>query len=143
MADQNYANHRRLHFWYHFVLVPIFTINGIVALVLAGRERTPLSLWNAVVALALIGMSILLRTYGLRNQDRIIRLEERVRLATLLPPDLRSRINDLRTGDLLALRFCADEELAEVTRRVLAGELKGRDAIKRAIRTWRPDHRRL
>jgi len=66
-----------------------------------------------------------------------------LRLATLLPPDLRSRINDLRTGDLLALRFCADEELAEVTRRVLAGELKGRDAIKRAIRTWRPDHRRL
>jgi len=103
MADQNYSNHRRLHFWYHFVLVPIFTINGIVALVLAGRERTLLSFWNAAVALALIGMSILLRTYGLRNQDRIIRLEERV----------------------------------------LTGEIKGRDAIKRAVRNWRPDNRRL
>jgi hypothetical protein len=143
MADQTYATHRRWHPWYHFVIVPVFTINGIVALWIAGRDRSPLSFWNAVVALALIGMSILLRTYGLRNQDRIIRLEERMRLATMLPPDLRDRINDLRMGDLLALRFCSDEELPDVTRRILAGELKGRDAIKRAVKNWRPDYHRL
>jgi hypothetical protein len=143
MADQTYATHTRWHAWYHFVLVPVFTINGIVALWIAGRARTALSFWNAVVALALIGMSILLRTYGLRNQDRIIRLEERVRLATVLPPDLRARVNELHMGDLLALRFCPDEELPDVTRRILGGELKGRDAIKRAVKNWRPDYHRL
>ena len=143
MAEQTYATHRRFHPWYHFVLVPIFSINALVALWMLFRERTLLSAWNAVMALALVGVVIILRTYGLRNQDRIIRLEERVRLAALLPQDLRSRINELHKSDLLGLRFCPDEELADVTRRVLSGELKGRDAIKRAVKNWRPDYHRL
>lgn len=143
MAEQTYANHRRLHPWYHFVLVPILSINAIWALVVAIRHPSVFSAWNAVVACALVLMSLLLRTYGLRNQDRIIRIEERVRLMSVLPPDLRGRINELHTGDLLALRFCSDEELPEVTRRVLAGELKGRDAIKQAVKNWRPDYHRL
>jgi hypothetical protein len=123
--------------------VTILAINSIVALVVAIRFPTAMAWWNFVVAVALVIMSVLLRTYGLRNQDRIIRLEERLRLATLLPPDLRGRINELHMGDLLALRFCSDEEVPEVTRRVLAGELKGRDAIKQAVKNWRPDYHRL
>ena len=143
MAEQTYATHRRFHPWYHFVLVPIFSINAIVALWMLFRERTLLSAWNVVMALALAGVVVILRTYGLRNQDRIIRLEERLRLAALLPADLCSRINELHKSDLLGLRFCADEEVPEMTRRVLSGELKGRDAIKRAVRNWRPDYHRL
>ena len=143
MDEQTYATHTRWHPLYHFVLVPLFTINGIVALWMAGRMRTFLSVWNAVMALALIGVVLLLRTYGLRNQDRIIRLEERVRLAALLPADLRGRIAELHKSDLLGLRFCSDEELPDVTRRILSGELKGRDAIKRAVKNWRPDYHRL
>ena len=143
MAGQDYANHRRLHPWYHFVLVPILSINALVALYFAIRHPSILSAWNFVVASALVLMSVLLRSYGLRNQDRIIRLEERVRLGTLLPPDLRARIGELRKSDLLALRFCSDDELPELTRRVLSGELKSRDDIKRAIKTWRPDYHRL
>lgn len=143
MADQTYATHRRLHPWYHVVLVPILAINAIVALVVAIRFPGAMAWWNFVVACALVVMSLLVRTYGLRNQDRIIRLEERMRLATLLPADLRGRINELHMADLLGLRFCSDEELPDMTRRVLAGELKGRDAIKRAVKNWRPDYHRL
>ena len=141
--EQTYANHRRLHPWYHLVLVPILAANAIRGLVVAIRHPSLYSAWNFVVACALVLMSVLIRSYGLRNQDRIIRLEERVRLATLLPNDLRARVGELSTADLLAVRFCSDEELADITRRVLSGELKGRDAIKRAVKTWRPDYHRI
>lgn len=141
--EQTYTNHRRLHPWYHLVLVPILSINAIWALVVAIRHPSVSSAWNFVVACALVLMAVLLRSYGLRNQDRIIRLEERVRLAALLPADLQARIGELRTADLLALRFCSDDELADTTRRVLAGELTGRDAIKRAVKKWRPDYHRI
>ena len=80
---------------------------------------------------------------ALRAQDRIIRLEERVRLAQLLPPDLRSRIGELQTSQLIAIRFAPDEEVPELVRRALEGELKTRADIKRAIQTWRADHLRV
>jgi len=74
---------------------------------------------------------------------RIIRLEERLRLQTLLPEELRPRINELRTSQLIGLRFCCDEELAEVAGAVLAGEVKSQDEIKRRVRQWRADHHRI
>ena len=143
MPEQNYANHRRLHPWYHLVIVPILAINAVSTLVAAIRWPGVRTAWQFVVASAIVGMSVLLRTYGLQNQNRIIRLEERVRLAALLPSELRGRINEIRMGDLLGLRFASDEEVSDVTRRILAGELNGRDAIKRAVKNWRPDYHRL
>jgi len=76
-------------------------------------------------------------------QDRVIRLEERLRLERLLDPPLAARISELTTAQLVALRFASDEEVGGLVARVLEGELTGRKEIKRAIRSWRPDHERI
>jgi hypothetical protein len=83
------------------------------------------------------------RTMPLRAQDRIIRLEERIRLERLLPADLRGRMDQLTATQLIALRFAPDDEVAELTRRSLDGELRTRADIKRAIKNWRPDTLRV
>lgn len=147
MADerppQSYATHTRYDPIYHFFVLPVLSINLLVALYFVARHPWVLNIWNAIVAAALLGVGGLVRIYGLRNQDRIIRLEERVRMMSLLPDDLRSRINELHMNDLIALRFCSDEELADAVRAVLNGEVQGKDAIKQGVKNWRPDYHRL
>ena len=78
----------------------------------------------------------------MKVQDRVIRLEERLRLAQLLPPDLAPRIHELGAGQLLALRFAGDEEIPDLTRKVLDEKIRGREEIKKLIRHWRPDRMR-
>jgi hypothetical protein len=99
--------------------------------------------WGLLVAIALLLGILLSRTMPLRAQDRIIRLEERVRLERVLPADLRGRMGDLTADQLIALRFAPDDEVPELTRRALGGELRTRADIKRAVRNWRPDHMRM
>ena len=79
----------------------------------------------------------------LRAQDRIIRLEERIRLERLVPADLRGRVGELTPDQLIALRFAPDNEVPELARRVLGGELKTRADIKGAVKNWRGDHLRV
>jgi hypothetical protein len=83
-----------------------------------------------------------MRVFALAVQDRVIRLEERLRLERLLPADLRGRIPELTTAQLVALRFASDGELAELVRAVFAEKLVDRRAIKQRIREWRPDYER-
>lgn len=140
---QTFANHTRFHPIFHFFAFPILAINFLFSCYVVFRHPVPLAIWNAVVAAALVVIALLARYYGLRNQDRIIRLEERVRLVTCLPDDLRTRIGELSTKDLIALRFYTDAEVADAVRAVLAGELKGGKAIKENVKSWRPDYHRL
>jgi len=147
MADerpaQTYATHTRWHPLFHFFAFPILAINFLFAVYVVIRHPVGITIWNAIVAAALAVTCFLARYYGLRNQDRIIRLEERMRLTTCLPDDLRGRVNELSTSDLIALRFCSDEEVADAVRRVLAGEVTGKPAIKQNVKSWRPDYHRL
>jgi hypothetical protein len=146
MPDQTYASHRRYDPRFHFIIVPVLAINALMALYFVYRARGPmawLSYWNAVVALILVLLALTVRAYAAALQDRIIRLEERLRLERILPEDLRPRIGELTTGQLVGLRFCDDAEVAELTRDVLSGELRGREAIKKRIRLWRADHHRV
>src|SRR5438876_580985 len=126
---QSYDTHRRYHPIFHFITAPILGINFIVAVVIAVRYFSILAVWNAVVALALVFLALLVRFYATRNQDRIIRIEEIVRLSGVLPDELRARIPELTTAQLIALRFCADDEVCELTRAVLAGQVRGREHI--------------
>lgn len=140
---QSYATHRMFVPGFHFLAF------GLLVLYLAW------TIWQAIVAFSLEAVFDLLlavvllllfyytRMFALRAQDRIIRLEVRLRLAGLLPADLAARIPELSTGQLIALRFASDEELPELTRRCLDGELRRREDVKRQIRTWVPDHQRL
>ena len=85
----------------------------------------------------------LARRFALGVQDRVIRLEERLRMEQLLPEDVRGRIGELTTDQLIGLRFASDAELSGLVRRVLDGELTDRKAIKQAVGDWRADHQRI
>ena len=145
MAEQTqtYASHRRWIPMYHFFAVPVLLANVIVVAVQFARDPRPIIAWQVVVALALFLAVLVLRFMPLRAQDRVIRLEERARLERVLPSDLRGRVGELTPTQLIAIRFAADDEVPELTRRALNGDLKTQADIKRAIRNWRADHLRV
>jgi len=143
MADvtQSYPTHRRYFPLFHFIAVPLLVINLIIRIVYAILHRgARLVWWEIVFALALVCLALATRRMVLTVQDRLIRLEETLRLQRCLPDDLRGRVGELTSDQLIALRFCGDEaEVAGLTRSVLGGQLTDRDDIKKSIKTWRPD----
>ena len=145
MDEQSYQNHKMFVPGFHFVTFGLLVLNFFWAVWrLFQGAGLPVAdrVWGVVLAIALLLLSWYVRTFPMKVQDRVIRLEERLRLAQLLPPDLASRIHELSPGQLLALRFASDEEVPELTRKVLDENIRGRDAIKRMIRHWRPDRMR-
>ena len=115
----------------------------IVQIVVAVRHFSLLAVWDVIVAIALAALAAIVRFYATKNQDRIIRAEETARMYRLLPPELQARIPEITTGQMIALRFASDAELSELVRAVLAGEARGRESIKRRIKSWRPDAQRV
>jgi hypothetical protein len=145
MAEQtqSYKSHRRYVPAYHFFALPIIAINVIVETVRLVRSPTLYHVWLVLFAVALAVFVNFARFMAARVQDRVIRLEERMRLERLLPEDLHGRIEELRPSQLVALRFASDEEVPGLTRRIFDSELTKADQIKKEIRTWRPDHLRM
>lgn len=139
-ARQSFANHAQYNPLYHFVAQPlgiVFLVWSIQRVIRHPSVDTAYMLVGALALAASIGVA---RTQVLRTQDRLIRLEERLRLARVLPADLHGRISDLRPSHLIALRFASDEELPDLVRMVLANpSLKQKD-IKQKVRQWRADH---
>ena len=140
---QTYGTHRRFIPQFHFFVLPVLLAQVILKVVQLVRDPTLSTAWLLIVAVALLVGIYTARPMALRAQDRIIRLEESARLGRLLPTDLRGRIGELTTGQLIAIRFAPDDEVPELTRRVVDGELKSPGDIKRAIRNWRADHLRV
>jgi hypothetical protein len=138
---QNYGNHRRWNPPWHFVAVPILIVNAVVAIVMLVRTPSRSTMWAAVVAVTLVLALALLRRMALRVQDRVIRLEERLRLNRLMP-DLHEEIEGLGRAQLIAIRFASDAELPHMLDRITRGEIRTQDEIKRAIQHWRSDHLR-
>jgi len=147
MKEQSYANHARYVPGFHFVTFGILVVNVLWSLYRLFRpyeEGVPVfdRLLAVLVAGGILAVAFYARTFALAVQDRVIRNEMLARLATALPPDLRARIGELRRGQIIALRFAADEELPELTRQVLDGKLTKGKEIKQAIRSWQADHLR-
>jgi Family of unknown function (DUF6526) len=139
-APQSFANHARWVPLYHFVVGPILLVNlvwSIVNLVRAFSFATVLGVLMAFVFLAFFAF---LRTFALTVQDRVIRLEMRLRLEKLLPADLRPRIPELSRRQLVALRFASDAELPALVREVFEKNLTGLKEIKSRIRDWQSDY---
>ena len=139
---QTYSNHLRFVPLFHFVLSLMLLLNLVWA---AWRLYKGASFGNVVALVTAVSLGLLFfyaRDFALRVQDRLIRLEERLRLAAVLPPELAGRVEELTASQLIGLRFASDDELAELVPRVLDGSLKGRSEIKKAIKNWRPDHYR-
>lgn len=136
---QNFANHRRVIPLYHFVISGILLVNTVWSIVQLVRFPSWPTVLSFAVALALIGLFLYARDFALRVQDRIIRLEMRLRLAEVLPPDLKSRIPELDRDQLISLRFAGDAEVPDLVREVLTNDIHNRDDIKRRIKRWEPD----
>ena len=140
---QSFSHHARFYPMWHFVAFPILAINVVVATVAAVRAPGLVAAWDVAVAVALVLTLLTARFMSLKNQDRIIRGEERQRIRVLGEGTLVGDVMDFTIDELIGLRFASDEELIDLANRVSAGDLVDRTEIKRAIRVWRPDHHRV
>jgi hypothetical protein len=141
-APQNYSQHTRRDPLFHFFLLPVFFITLIMTVIHVIRRPGLHSAWMIVLAVALILLALKSRQYAVKVQDRVIRLEERLRLATLIDPALRNQIPSLTESQLIALRFASDAELPALAARAINEKLPPAE-IKKSIQTWRPDHWRV
>jgi hypothetical protein len=141
-TPQTYQNHRRNFPLFHFFVVPIFLINVLGSAWMAIQTPVFITIWGAVMAVALLGLALATRLMITTVQDRLIRLEMRLRMADVLPADLKGRINELERSQFVALRFASDAELPDLVRDVLAGNLKSSNAIKQRVKNWQGDYLR-
>ena len=139
---QTFENHARVLPAYHYVAFPLFAINLFFTLYQAVTAFTWGNLAAFSVAVALILLFFVARVMALTVQDRVIRIEEQVRMRTLLPADLQPRISDFTVKQLVALRFAGDEELPGLARKVLDEKIQDQKAIKKLVRNWRADYQR-
>ncbi|HEY7404791.1 MAG TPA: DUF6526 family protein [Candidatus Angelobacter sp.] len=140
--SQTLANHTKYDPAFHFFILPVLAINVIVICLELFRHPGLLGAWLLLISIALLIMAVRMRSYATHLQDRIIRLEERLRLSAVLPEPLRSRIGELADTQLIALRFASDAELPALVQRALDEKL-GRSDIKKAVTEWRPDYSRI
>jgi hypothetical protein len=144
-APQSFKNHGRSDPAMHFFVFPVLILNLIVSIYVTIKhwpEHPHLHPWWILVSLALVVLAFKTRINDLKLQDRIIRLEERVRLAALLPPADLAHIGELSIKQFVALRFASDAELPALVHRTLTQNLEPK-AIKESITNWRADDHRV
>ncbi len=141
-VPQTKSNHTRFDPLFHFFMAPLLVL--LLAWTIIHLVRHPGTEPAALVVIAILMflMTLKLRLFPLKVQDRVIRLEERLRLSSILPEPLRGRIGELTESQLIALRFASDAEAPALVRRALDEKLD-RKHIKEAIREWRPDYWRV
>lgn len=143
MSDQqSFAHHARFVPGYHFLTSLLLMGNLVYAVPHLWRWRTPGAVAYLGMSVALVLLFAYIRAFAVGNQDRIIRLEETLRLERLLPADLKARIGELSVRQMVGLRFASDGEVAELVRQALDKQLSQQD-IKRAVKQWRADHQRV
>ena len=140
---QNLQNHTRLVPPFHMFVLPVLLVNvGWMSYRLVKSGISFESVFGILLALALLMFALFARTFALTVQDRVIRLEMRLRLAEVLPVDLSPRIPEFTVGQLVSLRFSSDAELPSLARRVLDEKLSDRKAIKQLVKNWQGDYLR-
>ncbi|HKV28539.1 MAG TPA: DUF6526 family protein [Candidatus Acidoferrales bacterium] len=143
MKEQTFANHTRIVPAFHMVALPILLLNFLYSIYrLVHTWFSFDALVSFLLAIALILVALYARMFALAVQDRVIRLEMRLRLEKLLPADLKPRIPEFAVGQLIALRFASDAELPDLARQVLDEKVKDKKVIKQKIKTWKADHLR-
>ena len=138
-AVQSYQKHARWLPGFHFFVIPVLLVNLVNEMRHLWMEPTRHFAFQVVFAAALLGAASLSRVQALTVQDRVIRLEMRLRLRGILPPDLHPNIDGLTHRQLVALRFASDAEMAELVRGVVVGKLASSKDIKSQIKSWQPD----
>ncbi len=144
-VPQTYKNHTRFDPGFHFSLIPLLWLNLVASIVWTVRHHNMhahLGYWVIGMSVVLLYMALLIRMYAAKNQDRIIRLEERLRLTALLPPAELGLVQKITTRQFVGLRFASDKELPALARRAVSENLSSKQ-IKESIQEWRPDYQRI
>lgn len=139
---QDLKHHARFDPLYHFFLTIVSIASVIIAIIYCVHHFCFNSVWLVVIALAALVALFRMRQYPLKVQDRVIRLEERLRLQALAPAEWHAQIYRLTEDQLIALRFAADDEVVELAKQALEHNLS-RKQIKERIKSWRPDNWRV
>jgi hypothetical protein len=142
-TPQSYRTHRRFVPLYHYVIFLILVVNLIWSGVRLVRGPAFETVMGFLMAAAIVGIYFYARIFALRAQDRIIRLEMRLRLEKILPSDLKARILELTPNQLIGLRFASDAEMGDLVREVLANDIHDREAIKKRVKNWKADNLRV
>ena len=140
---QSFESHAKMVPLYHYWGTLLLVVPTLYFLFLTVTSFSVTNLMLFLFGCGVVVVGLFARVFPLGVQDRVIRLEERLRMERLLPEELKARIEEVETEHLIGLRFASDEELADLVRRVLDGELADRKAVKAAIRSWRADYQRI
>jgi hypothetical protein len=140
MKEQNYSNHTALYPPFHYVVVPFLLAYTIRAIWLLVQTPSADHAWSAAFAFVVLLSAFTARGMALKVQDRVIRLEMRLRLASVLPQDQHAHIPNLTPRQLVGLRFASDRELPTLVSKVVSGELSDPKSIKKAVQNWEADH---
>lgn len=144
-SAQDYKNHTRWDWEYHFVVAPILILNFIATGYWYGKhyhQHVHSGAWLVLVSVALLVLGMRVRVYALRVQDRVIRLEEKLRIASLVSPSEQVELESLTIRQYVALRFASNAELPELARRAVRENLSEKQ-IKEAVKSWRADEHRV
>ena len=143
MDEQNFSNHGKFVPAFHFFVLPVLLVNiGWSIYVCKILHFSPVAIGGIIFSAALFVGFGTARGMALAVQDRVIRLEERLRYERLLPAELKARIGEFTAGQMVSLRFASDAELPALARKVLDEKLTERKAIKQLIKNWKPDYLR-
>ena len=140
--SQSFENHVKLVPFFHGFVLPVFAANLLWTAYRLVSSPSADSAIHLLLAAALIVMGFYTRVFALRVQDRVIRLEMRLRMRELLPAELHPRITEYTPGQLVAMRFASDAELPTIAAQVLRDNLQDKKSIKRLIKEWQADHLR-
>ena len=142
-TTQSFEKHAKMvpmyHYWMSLLLFVPMLYFGYVTVTAFSVG----ALMTFIFAVGVVVAALFARVFPLGVQDRVIRLEERLRMERVLPDDMRGQIESITTDSLIGLRFASDEELVALVRKVIDGELTDRKSIKQAVKSWRPDHQRI
>jgi hypothetical protein len=141
-SEQTFKNHAKLVPAFHYFVVPILIANVIWAARQAIQLPGAGTVIGVATAVALLVLAFLARLFALKVQDRVIRLEMRLRLREILPAALQSRIAEFTPGQLVALRFASDGELSALAEAILRDRITDKKTIKSMIKVWNADHLR-
>ena len=141
-SGQTYKTHTRWFPPFHFFVAPVLLLNIFITGWSAYRNPSRTAIWGVIVAIALMLTALTARLMALAVQDRVIRLEMRLRMREILPADLHARIGDITREQCVGLRFASDAELTALVRKVLAGELTTSTEIKKQVSKWQGDYLR-
>jgi len=142
-SDQNFKNHAKMVPAYHYWMTPMLVLPS---LYLGYRVVVDFSFADLVTFIFSVGVvfaAFFARWFALGVQDRVIRLEEQLRMEKLLPEELKQRIPEVTTEQMIALRFASDEELPGLVFKALTEGISNRKTLKQAIKNWRADHQRI